>query len=138
MGEIETVTISDDGMASVTITSDELFGAAEKVQRAARQTKGGPPRQTKGGPPRTTVERIMEDVAQIIEESMPPLYASIDATEYELPASIAIKIAFVPAKPDTETKIGEPAQVVVSGKLALPTTKHEHEAQPSSGQLSLL
>jgi hypothetical protein len=130
VGEIETVTISDDGMASVTITSDELFGAAEKVQRAARQTKGGPPR--------TTVERIMEDVAQILEESMPPLYASIDATEYELPASIAIKIAFVPAKPGTETKIGEPAQVVVSGKLALPTTKHEHDAQASSGQLSLL
>jgi hypothetical protein len=130
VGEIETVTISDDGMASVIITSDELFGAAEKVQRAARRAKGGPPR--------TTVERIMEDVAQILEESMPPLYASIDATEYELPASIAIKIAFVPAKPDTETKIGEPAQVVVSGKLALPTTKHEHDAQASSGQLSLL
>lgn len=126
MGAIETVTISGDGMASVTMTGDEFSAAAEKVRRA------------KGGPPRTTVERIMEDVAQILEESMPPLYASIDATEYELPASIAIKIAFVPAKPDTETKIGEPAQVVVSGKLALPTTKHEHDAQASSGQLSLL
>ena len=130
MGAIETVTISGDGMAPVTMTGDEFSAAAEKVRRAARQTKGGPPR--------TTVERIMEDVAQILEESMPPLYASIDATEYELPASIAIKIAFVPAKPDTETKIGEPAQVVVSGKLALPTTKHEHDAQASSGQLSLL
>lgn len=130
MGAIETVTISGDGMAPVTMTGDKLAGAAETLRRAARPTKGGPPR--------TTVERLLEDVAQILEESLPPLYASIEATRYELPASTSIKIAFVPAKPDTAAKIGEPAQVVVSGKLALPTTKHEHDAQPSSGQLSLL
>ena len=130
MGAIETVTISRDGTTPVTMTGDELAGAGESLRRAARQTKGGPPR--------TTVERLMEDVAQILEESMPPLYASIEATGYELPASIAIKVSFVPAKPDTENKLGDPEKVVVSGKLALPTTKHEHDAQASSGQLSLL
>lgn len=130
MGAIETVTVSGDGMAPVTLSGDQYEAAAEKVRRAARQAKGGPPR--------TTVEKLLEDVAQILEESLAPLYASIEATGYELPASIAIKVSFVPAKADTAAKIGEPAQVVVSGKLALPTTKHEHDAQAGSGQLSLL
>ena len=91
----------------------------------------------KGEPPRTTVAKLLEDVAQILEESLPPCEASLEATDHELPASIAIKIAFVPAKPDTDTKSGEPAKIVVSGKLALPTTVHEHDASVSGGQLAL-
>lgn len=124
---METVTFSAPGMEPVTMTGQEFAELPQKIGRLAQAA----------GPPRTTAERLLEDVAQILEESLPPFQASLDATDYGLPASITVKVSFVPAKPDTETKVGDPAQIVVSGKLALPTTKHEHGCSPRPGQMDL-
>lgn len=132
MQGIETVTISGDGIDPVTMTGKEFADLPEKIRRNGRAAKGG------AEPPRTTVAKLLEDVAQILEESLPPFEASLEATDHELPASITVKIAFVPAKPDTDTKVGDPAKIVVAGKLALPTTAHEHDASVSGGQLALL
>lgn len=123
------VTISGDGMDPVTMTGQEFRELPEKI----RKMKAKGPTE----PPRTTIAKLLEDVEQILVESLPPFEASLEATDHGLPASIAIKVAFVPAKPDTDTKVGDAAQIVVSGKVSLPTTKHEHDCSTSPGQLAL-
>ena len=92
---------------------------------------------SKGEPPRTTVAKLLEDVTQILEESLPAFEASLEATDHELPASITVKVAFVPAKAGTDSSPGRLAKIIVGGKLALPTTGHEHDVSTGGGQLAL-
>lgn len=127
MEGVETVTISGDGMDPVTMTGQEFKDLPERIRKS----------QAAKVAPRTTIAKLLEDVAQILEESLPPFKASLEATDHEVPASIAIKVAFVPAKPDTDTKVGDSAKITVSGKLALPTTLHEHGCSTGGEQLAL-
>lgn len=125
-----------EGVESVTIESagESVTMSGKDFKRAAASARAS---QAPSAHPRTTVERLLEDVAQILEESLPPFEASLDATSWELPASITVKVAFKPEKEGTDTKTGEPPQIIVSGKMALPSTVHEHGVSTSGGQMSL-
>jgi len=110
--------------------TDVFEAAADRVAKARGKTPGPPP-------PVPTIEKLLLDVGRVLEESLPPFEAALGCTLWELAASITIKIAFKPATEGTDMKAGKAAQVVVSGKVSLPTTEHEHDAHPSDGQLTL-
>lgn len=80
----------------------------------------------------TAIGKLASDVEDLLAEHLPLVQAALANTHCQEPASITIKIAWVPGKEGTETKAGEPFHVEVSAKAALPSSRISREVDVTS------
>ena len=88
--------------------------------------------------PEATIESLLKDLEQLLGETLAPFQMALEATSYELPASITLSVKYKPAKePKAEGDEGDAAAIEVTAKSSLPGSLHRHGVQAAKGQISL-